>query len=142
MRFIPPLLALGLLAMPAISHAETASDLAAAKAKLTAGMPEALRLNYRARIERAFLEAGIDAEVAIRDTGTKREGGRFPRLIIFTYLNKAIVYRLITKDKILDDASAAGFQMVQFMDKGMTEGQWFFDLTKPGDCQRELCWGM
>ena len=72
MRFIPPLLALGLLAMPAISHAETASDLAAAKAKLTAGMPEALRLNYRARIERAFLEAGIDAEVAIRDTGTKQ----------------------------------------------------------------------
>ncbi len=127
------------VALPALAQAPGKSPIDSAREKLAAGMPEQARLNYRARLERAFLEKGISADVFVEATGDKKAGGQWPRLIIFTYLSKAAVYKLITDAKVLDEAKAAGFKMVRFTDKG-NDGQWFFDLTKPGSCDQGLCW--
>lgn len=101
-------------------------------------------LDYRTRLEHAFLESGISANVVIQtkhSTPGMRDFGRYPELIIWAYLSKAMVFQLITQGKILDNAKQAGFEMVDFFDKG-NEGHWFFDLTKAGNCDvyNRLCY--
>jgi hypothetical protein len=86
-------------------------------------------LDYRGRLERALLENGVSAEVIVDGTN----------LTIWMFLNRAMVFQLITKAKILDSAKEAGFNKVRFWDKG-NDGAWLFDLTKPGSCARGLCW--
>jgi hypothetical protein len=104
---------------------------------------EGARSQYAGRLERAMLKIGMSAEVAVEQTknasSTQSLGGKFPKLIVFSYLSKSLVFNLITEGKVLDGAKEAGFQSVVFLDRG-DDGLWTFDLTKPGSCARGLCW--
>jgi len=111
-------------------------DLAAKpKAKIAAVKPSSTqqaRWNYRAQLERGLLEIGISAEVAMETPNSSK-------IILMAYLSKATVYKLITDGRLLNGAKDAGFKTFDFMDIG-NDGIWRFDLTKPGSCDRGLCW--
>jgi len=101
-------------------------------------------LEYRARLERVFLQSGMSADVFVEAAKSGKAGSdfrRYPELIIWTYLTKAMVFKLITESKLLDGAKEAGFKMVDFWDKG-NEGHWFYDLTQSGSCDvnKRLCY--
>lgn len=97
---------------------------------------EEARWAYAKNLERVFLSSGVNTDVFTREPGSTE-------LILFGYMNKAIVYKLITEGMILVRAKELGFKKVQFRDK-VANGAWFFDLSKPGpppqcDIVRRLC---
>ena len=91
---------------------------------------EEARRSYRTQLESTLFQSGSIAGVFVEETGDFNSGA-YPKLIVWTALDKATVYRLISEAKILDGARGTGFRMVQFTDKG-DDGHWFFDLTRPG----------
>lgn len=114
-----------------IAKTKTKDQPTSPKSSLDARFAEQDRLSYRGRLERAMLESGSSAEVLVEGT----------KLTIWTYLNRAIVFKLITDGKILDGAKEAGFKTVDFFDRGH-EGHWIYDLTKPSNCDvsQRLCY--
>ena len=116
------------VAMPTVAQVSPCAGITDDKARLTCR--EEARRHYRNQLEGALSEQGSNAGVYVEETGEMNSGG-YPKLIVWTALDKATVYKLISEAGILDGARGTGFKMVQFTDKG-DDGHWFFDLTKPG----------
>lgn len=91
------------------------------------------RPGYARTVEKALLEMGNSADVAMTEGGST--------LFVFGHFDKAYVYLLITRARLLDDAHASGFQKVDLFDRG-SNGRWIFDLKKgPPSCdiRRRVC---
>lgn len=122
-------------------------DLAAPPVKEASRSPspamDQQRLIYRTQLERAFLKSGISAELFMPDAASDPSNfkGKYPKLIVWTYLSRAAVFQLITEAKVLDGAREVGFKMVDFTDKGH-EGHWIYDLTEDSNCdvKKRLCY--
>ena len=127
-RFAIAIFVLCAVAIPGIAETTNCTGITDETARL-ACRTEARR-SYRTGLERALLATGVSAKLFVAETGDPGSGG-YPKLIIWTALDKATVYKVISQSKVLDGARGAGFRMVQFTDKG-DDGHWFFDLTKPG----------
>jgi hypothetical protein len=72
---------------------------------------------------------------------SKREfpNGKLPQLVLFGYMNRASVYRIITNTDLIRQARGAGFQSLHMWGKG-EGGHWIFDLSGTGSaCSRDLC---
>ena len=116
------------IAMPAVAETPTCTGIANNRARLICR--EEVRRHYRSELESKLTEKGSIAGVYVEETGDFNSGA-YPKLIVWSALDRDTVYRLISEAKILDGARGSGFRMVQFTDKG-DDGHWFFDLTRPG----------
>lgn len=88
------------------------------------------RRSYGVRLEREFLQRGLDASVFVEETGDPGSGA-YPRLIVWTLLAEKQPYTLNNEYRILEGARHVGFRTLVYVDKG-EESNWYFDLTKPG----------
>lgn len=123
---------------------------AAAKPKEAPAAPPVVasaitRRGYTQQIERIFLGAGVDISVFPMETAGDRRNEQFtkyPRLILFGYINKPFVYKAITEWKLLENAKQVGFRAIEFADKG-PDGRWFFDISGAQlpncDVNKRLC---
>ena len=121
-------LALCAMAVPTFAQAPSCEIIAEVKTRLDCRREA--HLSYRAQLEGALVQNGSIAGVFVEETGNQGSGA-YPKLVVWTALDEAKIYQLISEAKILDGARRAGFRTVQFTDKG-SDGHWFFNLTKPG----------
>jgi hypothetical protein len=117
------------LAVPAVAETSDCAGLTEIKAKLACKMQE--RRTYRGELERTLSQSDSVPGVFVEEVGDM-ESGAYPKLIVWSFLTKDTVLKLVSEAEILDNARKAGFRMVQFTDKTDQDTHWFFDLTKPG----------
>jgi hypothetical protein len=127
-RFAVAALLLCTLTIPAVADVPSCAGITDNKSRLACR--EQARRSYRSHLEGALFDRGSIAGIFVEETGDHNSGA-YPKLIVWTVLDKATVYRLIDEAKVLEGARESGFRMVQFTDKG-NDGHWFFDLTRPG----------
>jgi hypothetical protein len=101
---------------------------------------------YVARIDKAFLESGINITVSVVTRGytesiLAHHNVPYPALTFFGYISRATAYAITTK--LLNsfaEARSLGFKTVDFHDKAGGNGRYVFDLRKPAPtCSRDLC---
>jgi hypothetical protein len=101
--------------------------------------------DYVVKIDKAFLENGINISVSAVTTGQTGSLASYnvpyPALTFFGYIDRATAYAISTK--ILNsfaEARSLGFATVEFQDKAGGNGRYIFDLRKPSpSCSRDLC---
>ncbi len=89
-----------------------------------------LRRSHGSELERKLIARGEDASVFVEEAGDAGSGG-YPRLIIWTWMDKDKAYQLNDQTQILETARAVGFRTLVYVDKG-EDKNWYFSLTKPG----------
>jgi hypothetical protein len=106
-----------------------------------------IRADYADRLRRSFLSIGLSMSVMSWETQPKSEIRldslkRYPKLVIFGYLDDSAVYRIMTEGGVLKNARAIGYSGIEFMTKG-PGGRWLYDITgtepHPCDISRRVC---
>lgn len=96
-------------------------------------------MDLRSRLDKLFLEAGIDIQVIV--ISKPPAAGKLPQLMLFGYVSRVSIYQITTKTDLIRRAKEAGFRSIDFFSKS-GDGHWVFDLTGSGQtCARggELC---
>lgn len=90
------------------------------------------RRSYGEDLERRLTAKGFDVRTFVEEAGDPGSGA-FPRLIVWTFLNREKVDALNTTEAgILDDARTVGYKMLVYIGKGEKHQNWYFDLKRPG----------
>lgn len=103
------------------------------------GAATAEQFGYAQRLEKLFLEAGINLTATIFEKPHSKADRRknFPALVIMGHINRVDVHHIQSKLGVIGEARKLGLKEVEFF--GKTAGSWIFDLSRSPTCSQEFC---